>query len=256
MPIIITAAGVVIVLIALALIVPHPNRQLLRDTLSIWTEKFLELFTSATERANRKIEKMREKLDGEKTRASDLRGSLNHQVKNVLAKRQGELDQAEADYALAQSSGKFSQEELNSFLDKIGAAEVAVAQQNKVIEDYRYALDASRLAIAQSAAAIQRFASEVKSAEAHEVATRALSTAAEILRATSDGSELSSEINGELNKVSEKYEQAKARYEDAMADNKKNGSDADRKLAVLKEQNSRDEIVKRIEARRAARTAN
>jgi len=94
MPIIITAAGVVIVLIALALIVPHAPIASFCAIRSRSGPKVPRAFTSATERANRKIEKMREKLDGEKTRASDLRGSLNHQVKNVLAKRQGELDQA------------------------------------------------------------------------------------------------------------------------------------------------------------------
>ncbi|MBX9573854.1 MAG: hypothetical protein K2X77_33465 [Candidatus Obscuribacterales bacterium] len=235
----------VIALVAAGAIIPNPFRDKIRETLSILTFGLLDGMTTELQRAKRRLAVLQAEIaEGQRT-ASDMRGTVNHHKNNILKRLEKELTEAEADYALAVDR-KLGTEVENDMLDKVAAAETAVAEEKVNIEVLQKAADETRLAIAKAAKEVQKLARTVAAKEVRESATKILDTAGRILQETKDVGNATSEIGRDLDKIDEKYEQAKARFEDSQ------GSEAERKLEEAKAQRSREDILKRMQERRAA----
>lgn len=238
-------ASAIAIIVAAGAIIPNPFRDKIRETLAIFTGGMLDSMTTELQRAQRRLKVLQGEIAEGQRKASDMRGTVNHHKNNVLVRLTKELTDAEADYAFAVEK-KLGDDVTNDLLDKIANAETAVAEEKVNIEVLQKAADEARLAIAKAAKEVQKLGRTVAAKEVRESATKILDTASKILHETKDIGNATSEIGKDLDKLDEKYEQAKARFEDSQ------GSEAERKLEEAKAQRSREEILKRMEARKAA----
>ncbi len=238
-------ASALAIVVAAGAIIPNPFRDQIRATLSILTGGLLDGLTTELQRAQRRLKVLQAEIAEGQRVASDMRGTVNHHKNNILKRLEKELADAEADYALAVER-KLGTDVENDMLDKVAGAETSVAEEKVNIEVLQKAADETRLAIAKAAKEVQKLARTVAAKEVRDSATKILDTAGKILQETKDIGNATSEIGKDLDKIDEKYEQAKARFEDSQ------GSEAQRKLDEAKEQRSREDILKRMQERRAA----
>lgn len=236
--------GIVVVVVGAAAIIPNPFRDTVRDALSVWFGRGSKLGTSEIERAEARVRALEAQIKEDNRKVSDLRGSLNH-AKNVLTDRKSDLKKAEADYELAREQ-KLGEQAEQDCLDAIGAAEEAMRAQESVVEDFQKSVDVTRLAVAKAASEVKKLALKVQSKAAKDAATRVMNSASKVLEDTKDIAKATSDIGKDLDAIDEKYEQAKARLEDAQ------GSETERKLEEARKNKERDEIRKRMEERKNA----
>lgn len=233
--------GFIACALAVMAVIPNPFRQGIRDTFSIIFGGLLKSSTTNLQRAELRVKQLSAQIDNDKRKSSDLRGTLNNE-KNHLSQRQEELKAAEADYELAKEQKLGEQAEADC-LDKIGAAEEAVSSQQSVVNDIQSSVDATRLAVAKAAGELKKLQNVVKTKAGRDVATKAISSAADVLKTSKDIAQTTSQIGHDLDKIDEEYEQAKARFEDAQ------GSETERKLEEARQKKQREDIRKRMEER-------
>ena len=237
----------VVALVAAGALIPNPFRDQIRATLSVLTFGLLDGLTTPLQRAQARLKVLQGDIAEGQRKASDMRGTVNHHKNNILKRLQKELSDAEADYALAVEK-KLGTDVENDMLDKVASAETSVAEEKVNIEVLQKAADETRLAIAKAAKEVQKLARDVAAKEVRDSATKILDAAGRVLQETKDVGNATSDIGRDLDKIDEKYEQAKARFEDSQ------GSEAERKLEEAKAQRSREEILKRMQERKAAET--
>ena len=248
-PALYVGAGVV-ALLALGLTVPSPFRDNLRLGLGIRFGNAVDSLASDAERAEARVTKLANDIKENERKVSDMRGTLNHE-KNVLVTTERTLEETIADYELAESESNANPNDATlkqvvaDQLDKVEEARQAVDTQKEAVATHQDAVDAAREAIAAAGREIKQLQSKVRSAAAKEKAGASLRAAANVLETTKDISSRSSGLGKDLDKVDEKFEQAKARLDDAK------GSDSDRKLAEIKAKRQQGNTADWLKQRKA-----
>jgi chromosome segregation ATPase len=243
-------AGGLAVLIGLGLTVPSPFRENLRLGLGIRLGAAVDSLASDAERAEARVNKLAADIKENERKVSDLRGTLNHE-KNVLKRTESELDAAIADYDLAEDAANREpgnaglQQMVAEQLDKVEQARQAVDTQKEVVGTHQEAADAAREAIALASREIRSLQTKVRSAQAKEKAAGSLRSAATVLETTKDLANRSTGLGKDLDKVDEKFEQAKEHLRSAQ------GSDSDRRLAEIKAKRQQGDTAEWLKNRRA-----
>jgi len=190
-------------------------------------------------RAEAEVKRLSALLAEDLRRTSDLHSKLN-QANGKLDELQEVLDSADNEYAFLKGSG--ANIEANA-LDKVVRAEADLEQQQEQIAAYQKVFDESRYAVALAGSKLKTFQAAVETAEVRELGSRILSSVTQIINATNDLANTSSGTGADLDKIAERYEQAKAQYEDSQ------GDETERKLKKEKQAQNLDEVKKRLEKR-------
>ena len=245
--------GAVVVLLIAGLTIPSPFRENLRLGLGVRLGNAVDGLASDAERAEARVNKLASDIKENERKVSDMRGTLNHE-KNVLKRTEGELENAIADYDLAESEAAANPNDATlkqvvaDMLDKVEGARQAVEAQEQAVATHQEAVDAARDAIAAAGREIKQLQTKVRSAQAKEKAAGSLRSAAAVLETTKDIASRSSGLGKDLDKVDEKFEQAKEQLKGAQ------GSDSDRKLAEIKAKRQQGDTAEWLKNRKAGNT--
>ncbi len=231
-------AGGLIVLTVLGCIFSSKFREKVLLTLGVRANKALDSMTTAVERVEARVEQLSDEVKRNSRRVSDLKGQLNHE-KNILKRMQDELSGSVANYKRAKAASEQNpddnllKETVNHTVDEAERKRTEVTAQEGVVAHLQEAVDTAREAIARATSELKKLQSKVATGAAKAKASAALSSAADVLEATKDVANRTSGIGKDLDAIDLGLEQSKARLEDAQ------GSDVERKLRELQEQESR-----------------
>jgi len=240
-------AGIAVVaILAMLLWVPNPFRQMLRDTASIRLGRVKKAATTPIERELELIAGPQRVIEESQSQVQDLRGSLQHEC-NVLMQRQDDLTAAEGQYY------KAADDKSDSGIDELV---LLVADREQEVKIQQGVVDGIEAAVAAACSGVDKARKElrhvqltIRSDEAKAKATQALDAAARVMEAarsiTANGGALR-EASGEVNRD---FEAARARVDGFQ------GTPVERDLKVMADRQEMSELRKRLDAKRAAKSA-
>jgi len=121
-------------------------------------------------------------------------------------------------------------------------AEADLEQQQEQIAAYQKVFDESRYAVALAGKQLKTFQAAVETGRSQGARkSRILSSVTQIINATNDHGQYELGTGADLDKIAERYEQAKAQYEDSQGERR---SASSRK----KQAQNLDEVEKRLES--------
>jgi hypothetical protein len=235
-------AGLAIVaIIAMLLYVPNPFRNMLRDIFKIRTNRIKKAVTTPIERELALVAGPQKVIDESLSQVQDLRGTLVHES-NVLLQRQDDLAAAEAQYYKAvDDKGDSGIDELVML---VAEKEQELTMQQQVVDGIQAAVAAACSGVDKARKELRKVQMTIKSDEAIAKATQALDAAAKVMEAarsmTVNGGALK-EASGEVNRD---YAAARARVDGF------GGSQVERELKQMDEQQQLSELRKRLDAKR------
>jgi len=239
-----------IALIVGGMIIPNPFRDKLRMIVGIKINDALKVDPIKEELAL--IEKEATIVANGQRKASELKGTLNNE-KNKLSQVESELTSATSDYNLAASmkdAGKPGADEMVAAqLANVSAKEQERDAQKQVVTDIQSTVDATYDAVAQAKTKLAELQRTAKSHEARAKATEVSNSAAAVLESYKGMNSVGAKINAAGNKVNEKYEQAKARLDDAK------GTPAEQAFEQAKAAQGMGSLQARLEAQRKGTSA-
>jgi hypothetical protein len=231
-------AGLVVVGIAAAF--PNPVRAKIRSLIRIKRDKYHRATTTPIQRELELIAVPQKVIETAQRQVKDLQGKLLHQ-RNLLEQRKDDLQTAEDAYFEAGA---------NVTDDVVGL--VVDMEQRVAIEDQTYnsieqAVSTSCAAVSTAVRELRAIQLKVVSDEAKQIATNALTHAAQVIQAAQSIASTDGALQRESNVIAAEFERAQASFDNSQ------GTKVERELRDLKQTDLRDTVRKRLEERRAAR---
>jgi chromosome segregation ATPase len=237
-------------LVVLGMIIPNPFRDKLRLLIGIKINKALAVDPIDEEMAL--IDKEAKIVADGQRKASELKGTLNNE-KNKLSQLETDVTSATNDYNLAaqmKDAGQAGADEMvASQLANVGAKEAERDAQKSVVADIQATVDATYSAVSQAKSKLSELQRTAKSHQARAKATQVNDSAAAVLESYKGMNSVGAKINAAGDKVNEKFEQSKARLDDAK------GTPAEQAFEAAKAAQGNSSLQARLEAARKGTTA-
>lgn len=234
-----------VVLFVCLTVVPNPVRANLRALVRIKARNVKEATTTPVEREIELLAGPKEVIANAQGQLKSLEGRLLHQ-KIVRDSAGDDLRAAEETYFKATTDG--ANDGAEDFLVLVAEKEQELAIEQQTCDSLEQAVATACGAIRTASRELRALQLKVKSDEARELATQALTDASRVIESAQTLTATGGQLNVESRAVTENFERAQAQFEGTQ------GTPVERELRTIKQQEMLDDVRKRLEERRAART--
>jgi hypothetical protein len=234
----VTVAGLVVV--GIAAVFPNPVRAKIRSLIRIKRDNFHRATTTPIQRELELIAGPQKVIETSQRQVKDLQSKLLHR-RNLLEQSKDDLKTAEDAYFEAGANVT------DDVVGLVADMEERVTIEQRTYNSIEQSVSTSCAAVATAVRELRAIQLKVVSDEAKQIATNALSHAAQVIQAAQSIASIDGALQRESNVIAAEFERAQATFDNSQ------GTKVERELRDLKQTDLLDSVRKRLEERRYAR---